>query len=105
MALTLLIVLVGLVNSVLSLITFSDEATRTVGSGIYLLGSSITTLLSVTMLALKVTILIATQMALSQHRSFLRLQCTSVDFLVRVCLITNKWRNACVSPERSWATI
>ena len=104
-ALAVLIVLTGLVSGVLSLITFSNEATRTVGSGIYLLGSSITTLLSVTMLALKVAILIATQMALSQNRSFLRLQCTSVDFLLRVCLVTDKWLNACVSLERSWATI
>jgi hypothetical protein len=100
-ALTIVISVAGLLDGVLSVITFKNKNLRQVGCGFYLLGSSITTILTVTVFALKFWILVAVQMALIVNQSFLHIQCVSIDFLLRICLSMDQWLNACVAIERA----
>ena len=104
-ALTMIMVSVGLINGVLSLMTFKNDEPRQVGCGIYLLGSSITTLFTVVMFGLKLLILITAQMSNISNQSFLRVQCISIDFLLRLGLNMDQWLNACVATERAVTTV
>jgi hypothetical protein len=85
--------------------TFKNKTAREVGCGLYLLGSSITTLLITMMFGLKFLILLLAQMAIIFNRSFLSFQCHSFDFILRVCLNMDQWLNACVAIERACTAI
>jgi hypothetical protein len=95
----------GLLDSILSMMTFKNKVVREVGCGLYLLGSSITTLLTIIMFGLKFLILLLAQMTIITDRSFLLFQCHSIDFLLRVGLYMGQWLNACVATERAYTII
>ena len=97
MALTIIFMMVGLMNGIVAMITFKNEKRREVGCGLYLFGSSITTILTMIMFGLKYFMLVLIQMTLISNRSFLQIQCISLDYLVRVCLNIDQWLNACVA--------
>ncbi|CAF1225711.1 unnamed protein product [Rotaria sp. Silwood1] len=94
-------IVVGLINGILSLITFQNKQVCEVGCGFYLIGSSITTLLTTIIFALKFWILVLAQMTVISNRVFLKIQCVSFDFLLRVCLNMDQWLNACIAIERT----
>jgi hypothetical protein len=100
-ALTIIFIVAGLINGMFCLITFKNKSVREVGCGLYLFGSSITTLLIMVMFGLKFFILLLSQMAIISNRSFLEIQCRSLDFILRVCICMDQWLNACVALERS----
>jgi hypothetical protein len=104
-ALTIVMTLAGLTDGVLSILTFNSEGLRQNGCRLYLLGSSITTLLFTTMFALKFLILVIAQIDYITNRSFLKVQCISIDFLLRVGLHMDQWLNACVAIERAITTM
>ncbi|CAF2966730.1 unnamed protein product [Rotaria sp. Silwood2] len=105
MTLTTVMFIAGVINGILSLITFNNKKLWEVGCGFYLLGSSVTTLLTMIIFTLKFWILICTQMGLVVNRLFLHVQCISIDFLLRVSLSIDQWLNAFVAAERAIATI
>jgi hypothetical protein len=105
LSLTIIFVIIGLINGILSGITFKNKNVREVGCGLYLLGSSITTLLTTIIFSLKFVILLLAQMLIISNRSFLQVQCYSIDFILRVCLCMDQWLNACVALERAITTI
>ena len=87
------------------MITFKNKKLQEVGCGLYLFGSSITTLLTMILFVLKFGILILEKMKLISNRSFLKIQCISLDYLLYLCLNMNQWLNACVAFERTYTTI
>jgi hypothetical protein len=105
LALTIIFIVAGLINGILSMITFKNKPVREVGCGLYLLGSSITTLLATVIFGLKFSILILAQMIPISNRSFLQVQCISIDFLLRICLNIDQWLNACVAMERAYTAM
>jgi hypothetical protein len=105
MALTIIMTVVRLINGVLSLITFKNKALRKTGCGLYLFSSSVTTLLTMIIFALKFWILSVAQMTYITNRSFLKFQCLSIDFLLRICLSMDQWLNACIAMVREVTTI
>ena len=102
---TIIMTLLGWINGILSFVTFKNKKAREVGCGYYLLGSSLTTLLTMTMFAVKFLLLLVTQMELVTNRSFLHIQCLLVDFLLRICLNMDQWLSACVAVERAITTV
>ena len=104
-ALSIIFIIIGLVNGVLSLMTFKNQVICEVGCGIYLLAPSITTLLTTIFFGLKVWILLLAQMSIIENRTFLTIQCYSIDFFLRVCLYVDQWLNACVAFERTVCAI
>jgi hypothetical protein len=105
LSLTIIFLIGGLVDSILSIMTFKNKVVRDVGCGLYLLGSSITTLLTMIMFGLKFIILLLAQMTIISNRSFLSMQCYSIDFLLRIGLSMDQWLNACVATERAFTVI
>ena len=100
-AVTVVMFFVGLVDAVLSILTFQAKKIRQVGCGLYLLATSITSLLVITTLAIKIYLLIISQMGLITRRSFMLGHCIVMDFLVRVLLNVGDWLSACVCVERA----
>ncbi|CAF3806328.1 unnamed protein product [Rotaria sp. Silwood1] len=98
---TVILLIIGFINGILSLMTFKNHSIREVGCGLYLLGSSITTLLVTVLLGLKFFILLLAQMIIISNQLLLQIQCLSLDFLLRVCLSMDQWLNACVAIERA----
>jgi hypothetical protein len=100
-ALTIIMFVATFINSVLSMITFATKESRAVGCGLYLLASSITSLLTMSIFILKFWFLILTQIHTSVSNSVLQKGCVSIEFILKVCLYTDNWLNACVALERS----
>jgi hypothetical protein len=103
--LTIIFIIIGLINGIFATMTFQNKSIREVGCGLYLLGSSITTLLTTIMLGLKFWILILAQMEIIVNRSFLSFQCHSIDFILRIGLNMDQWFNALVAIERAITAI
>jgi hypothetical protein len=103
--LTILMFFIGLINGILSLIVFKNEETRKSGSGLYLFGSSISTLFITIIFTLKFWILISAQITYMTNRSFLYFQCMTLDYLLRIGLNLDQWFNTCVAMERAITVI
>ncbi|CAF1456547.1 unnamed protein product [Adineta steineri] len=99
--LTMIMFVGGLINSILSIITFQSKDLRQVGCGIYLLASSITSFLTISMLAVKFWFVVVTQMNLSIRVSVLRDGCVSIEPFLKLCFYVDAWLNACVAVERA----
>ena len=102
-ALTMIMFVAGLINSVLSFITFQNSKVRQVGTGVYLLASSITSLLTICMFAAKFWFFVLTQTDASTSRSVLRGGCLTIEPLLKLALYLDAWLNACVAIERAVA--
>ncbi len=99
--LTVIMFVGGLINSVLSLLTFQSKDLRKVGCGMYLLASSITSLFTISMFTVKFWYVILTQMNLSVSLSVLRGGCVSIEPLLKFFIYLDSWLNACVAVERT----
>ncbi|CAF4848680.1 unnamed protein product [Rotaria sp. Silwood1] len=105
LVLTIIFMIAGFINGILSFITFNNKTICEVGCGLYLLGSSITTLFTTIIFGLKFWILLLAQMTIISNPLFLRIQCISLDFLLRVFLNMDQWLNACIALERAITTL
>ncbi|CAF1056918.1 unnamed protein product [Rotaria sordida] len=98
---TILMFSIAIVNSILSIVTFQTKKSLQIGCGIYLLGSSITSLLTMTIFTIKFVLLLISQMSRITNYSFLKSNCLCLDILLRSFLAIGDWLNACVSIERT----
>ena len=98
---TIIMFVVTLINSILSILTFITKESRAVGCGLYILASSITSLLTMCMFIGKFWFILLTQINSSVSQSVLRAGCISIEFILKICLFTDNWLNACVALERS----
>ncbi|CAF3863381.1 unnamed protein product, partial [Adineta steineri] len=100
-ALTIIMFIMGLINSILSFLTFQNANLRKVGCGTYLLASSITSLLTITMFTINFWFILLTQMDSSINLSVRRGGCKSIEPLLKIFLSFDTWLNACVAIERA----
>ena len=100
-ALTMMIFVAGVVDSVLSLITFQSKDCQQVGCGMYLLASSITSFLTISMSTVKFWFVVVTRINVSTSLSVLRGGCASIEVILKVLLYLDGWLNACVAIERA----
>jgi hypothetical protein len=91
LSLTIIFIFVGLIDGIICLITVKNKVIREVGCELYLLSSSITTLLTMIVFGLKFFILLITQMGNTSNESFLLIQCRSIDFILIVFVF--RWIN------------
>ena len=97
---TIIMFVAAFLNSALSIMTFITKESRKVGCGLYLFASSITSFLTMCMLVVKFWFLLLTQMDSSITYSILRQGCKSIEYILKICLYTDNWFNACVALER-----
>jgi hypothetical protein len=100
-SLSIITLVLGLISSLLSLLTFQMKKTRDVGCGLYLLTSSIVSMITMIVLFLKFWFLLGFQMGWINNRSFLHIQCLVMDYFLRFLLSAGDWFNACVALERT----
>ncbi|CAF3936588.1 unnamed protein product [Adineta steineri] len=98
---TIIMFIAGLINSVLSFITFQHKDSQKVGCGMYLLTSSITSLLTISMLIIKFWFVVLTYINVSTNLSVLRGGCASIEPILKLFLYLDGWLNACVAVERA----
>jgi hypothetical protein len=68
---------------------------------LYLLATSITSCLTMLMFALKLLLLILSQISIITNHSFLLFNCRTMDMLLKALLVIGDWLNACVAIERT----
>ncbi|CAF1451376.1 unnamed protein product, partial [Adineta steineri] len=99
--LTIVMFVAGLINSILSFITFQHKDSQQVGCGMYLLASSITSLLAITMFIIKFWFVVLTHINVSTSLPVLRGGCASIESILKLFLYLDGWLNACVAVERA----
>ncbi|CAF1027592.1 unnamed protein product [Adineta steineri] len=99
--LTIIMFVAGLINSVLSFITFQHKDSQQVGCGMYLLTSSITSLLTISMFIIKFWFVVLTHINVSTSLAVLRGGCASIESILKLFLYLDGWLNACVAIERA----
>jgi hypothetical protein len=100
-ALTMIMFVAGLINSIFSLLTFQNATLRKVGCGMYLLASSTTSLLTICMFTVKFWFVVLTQMDTFINLSVIQGGCKSIEPLLKLCFYLDAWLNACVAIERA----
>lgn len=98
--LMILLFIVGLISVVFSIITFQAKNSKEIGCGIYLLATSITSLLVTFAFALKFLLLFFIQYGLIVKPWIVMSNCVSMEFLLRILLNIGDWLNASVGMER-----
>ena len=83
-ALTMLMFVVGLINSILSFLTFQRKDLRELGCGMYLLASSITSFLTITMSTIKFWFVVLTEINVSTSLSVLRGGCVVIEPVLKL---------------------
>lgn len=103
MSITLIMIMfiAGLINSILSFLTFRNDKLRKVGCGIYLLSSSVTSLLTISMLTIKFWFVILTLMNEIVNVNLLRYGCICIESFLKIFVYFDAWLNACVAVERA----
>ncbi|CAF1324490.1 unnamed protein product [Adineta steineri] len=99
--LTIIMFIAGLINSVLSFTTFQSKDSQQVGCGMYLLASSITSLLAISTFIIKFWFVVLTHINASTSLSILRAGCASIEPILKLFLYLDGWLNACVAVERA----
>lgn len=89
----------GLIGSICSLLTFQNKDLRKVGCCMYLLASSITSLLTISMFTIKYWFVVFTQIYASVPLG----GCMIIEPLLKLCVYMDAWLNACVAVERTAA--
>jgi hypothetical protein len=100
LSLTILVFCLGLINGLLSTITFHIKQLQQVGCGIYLFISSLISFISIIMILLKFIFLLLAQTNQILNRTYLYINCILIDFLLQISLNIINWLNACVGIER-----
>ncbi|CAF1353927.1 unnamed protein product, partial [Rotaria sordida] len=101
LAITSVIVCLGLINGICSVMTFANKRFYQVGCGIYLIANSIVSFFPIIMIAFKLTSLILTQTFAIKNRTYILISCILIDFLLDTTLNIGNWLNACVAIERA----
>ena len=101
-AVAIIMLLTGLLNSLLSGMTFHSRKLRQVGCGLYLFTLSIMSSVSAAMFTLKLFLLIILQISQTNNHTFLSAYCFSGDFLLQSLLTSGDWLTACVAIERGF---
>ncbi|CAF3073972.1 unnamed protein product, partial [Rotaria sp. Silwood2] len=89
----------------LSIATFQVKKLREVGCGYYLFVSSITSMCMIIVLTIKFWQLVLSQMSIITNRSILSINCILIEIILKSCLASSEWLNACVAMERMFNVI
>lgn len=96
---------IGLISGIFSTMTFSSKNLREVGCGLYLCTLSILSLISPSILTLKLWLLIATQSLWITNHVFSQINCISMEFILRSLPAIGDWLSASVYIERTFVVI
>ncbi|CAF1600432.1 unnamed protein product [Rotaria sp. Silwood1] len=104
-ALTTIILVIGLINSSFSIMTFQRKQSNESGCRYYLLTTSIVSLCTTIIFSIKFLMLILSQISFIKNEMILQISCISTDFLLRLCPIIVDCLNASVAIDRALTVI
>ncbi|CAF5163013.1 unnamed protein product, partial [Rotaria sp. Silwood1] len=96
-AILTIVICIGILLDAFAIGTFAQKSTRQVGSGLYLLISSLISLFTLIILMCKIMFLISVE----QHN----ISCLLFEFLLKWGSTCSEWLYACVAIERTLAVI
>jgi hypothetical protein len=99
-ALTVVMLTIGLINSIVSILIFRRKTRGESGCRQYLLITSIVSFCITIIFPIKFLMLILAQMSIITDMIILQIFCISIDFLLRLGLILSDWINASVAIDR-----
>ncbi|CAF2727459.1 unnamed protein product [Rotaria sp. Silwood2] len=99
-AFTMIILVAGLLNSLLSYLVFHHKNSRQVGSGMYLHLSAVVSGLVASLLTMKFWFVVFTHIDQSTNRGILHGGCVFLEIVLKFFLHMSNWLNACVAIER-----
>lgn len=102
-AITMIMFAAGLINGILSVLTFKNKELRRVGCGMYLLMSSITSLITIALFTAKFWFFVLLEMNIQFNLFAIRAMCMSIEFFLKASLYLDGWLNACIAIERTVA--
>ena len=102
---TILLLIIGIINSILSILTFLRKASREVGCGIYLLVSCCTSVIIILLLAVKFWLLFSSHQDVLGKKYIPIGNCFIIEPLLKVFLYYNNWLNTFVAIERAISVI
>ncbi|CAF1565822.1 unnamed protein product [Adineta ricciae] len=100
-AVTIIMFIVGFVNSLFSFLTFKSAEERQTGCGLYLFTLSITSFMTCCMFLVNFWFVLLTEIHVLTGPSVLRGGCLVIEPLLKLFLYCDTWLNACVAIERS----
>ncbi|CAM2709396.1 unnamed protein product [Rotaria socialis] len=100
---TMIMLLIGLINGILSILIFKRKSSQEVGCGIYLFASSITSISIVILFSLKFWFLIYSYRDVFGKRIILFSNCMIIEPLLKLLLYIDNWLNGCVASERAFS--
>lgn len=105
-SITMNIFFIGTISSILSLVTFSRKKTQEVGCGIYILASSITSLLIMILFMIKFWFLFLSHQNFISQQSQKYIQsanCLFIEPTLKIFLYLDNWLSACIAMDRTIA--
>ena len=100
-AMTIIIGVTGLFNSAFSFLALKSKASRRTGCGMYLLTSSVISLLTVSMSAFKFWSLFLIQTNAVTNQSAIWVGCIAIEPILKLLVNVDTWLHACVAVERA----
>jgi len=104
-AVIIIMLVVGLLNSIASILTFSRKPCREVGCGLYLLSSSITSMIIMILYKMKFWFLFYSYQNLSSQKSVIIINCFAIEPVLKIFLCYDNWLNAFVAIDRFIAAV
>jgi hypothetical protein len=104
-AMTTIMFFIGLISGTFFTVTFSSKKFLEVGCGFYLRALSILSMISASILSVKLWLLIATQSLWITNRVILWINCISMEFILRSLPAIGDWLSACIAIERTFVLI
>ncbi|CAF1357311.1 unnamed protein product [Adineta ricciae] len=100
-ALTVMMFIGGIINSLFSYLTFKNKDTQQVGCGLYLYVSSLTSLLTICMFLINFWFAVFIQINTSTSFAILHVGCIIIEPVLKLLLYCDSWLNASVAIERA----
>lgn len=100
---TMIMFSIGIINGCFSIMTFKNRISQEVGCGIYLLASSITSLIIAILFTLKFWFLIFSYTDFFAQKLILYSNCFFIEPLLKVLVYIDNWLNGYVAAERAFA--
>ncbi|CAF2966223.1 unnamed protein product [Rotaria sp. Silwood2] len=100
---TMIMLLVGIINGIISIFIFKRKTCQEVGCGIYLLSSSITSIIIVILFSLKFWFLIYSYRDFIGKRIIIFSNCMIIEPLLKLLLYIDNWLNGCIACERAFS--
>ena len=101
-SITSILLILGLISSILSILTFRSKELRETNCGLYLLTSSITVTMLMIVFGIKFSTLIGSQMLSITNDKYLSFNCIINDYIIKILLNAVDWLNAWVNVERAF---